>query len=231
MGKENSHQEYSMLEGDDRKQIVNCSQEKDLGITFDNNLLFDTHIQKAVNKANQMIGIIKRSFDYIDREVFIKLYKALVRPHLEYGNIVWNPNFKRQSVALEKVQRRATKLLYECKDKPYAERLAYLNIHSLKGRRLRGDLIETYKIANKITDIDFKKLFTLTNTNKTRNIEGKLILDHCRTNIRKNFLSQRVVQCWNRLPEHYKFADSTNQFKNLLDQDWKEKELFFDFDD
>ena len=74
---------------------------------------------------------------------------------------------------IEKVQRRATKLLYECGNMSYVERLEYLNIYSLKGRRLRGDLIETYKIANKLTDIDFKKLFTLTHTDKTRNIEGK----------------------------------------------------------
>ena len=114
---------------------------------------------------------------------------------------------------------------------PYSDRLRYLDIYSLKGRRLRGDLIETYKIANKITDIDFKQLFTLTRTDKTRNIEGKLILDHCKTNTRKNFLSQRIVHHWNNLPEQYKFADSTNVFKNLLDYDWKEKELFYDFDE
>ena len=231
MGKENSNHEYRMVNGDVQKVLANCDQEKDLGVTFDNNLLFDTHIQKAVNKANQMLGLIKRAFDFINKDVFIKLYKAFVRPHLEYGNIIWHPFLKRQSVAIEKVQRRATKLLYECKDMPYPDRLKYLNIYSLKGRRLRGDLIETYKIANKLTDIEFKELFTLTHTDKTRKFEGKLVLEHCKTNIRKNFLSQRIVHHWNSLPEHYKFADSTNMFKNLLDQEWKESEIFFDFDD
>ena len=178
-----------------------------------------------------MLGLIKRSFDYLDRNMFIKLYKAFVRPHLEYGNIIWHPIYKRQSIAIEKVQRRATKLLYECGNMSYIERLEYLNIYSLKGRRFRGDLIETYKIANKLIDIDFKGLFTLTHTDKTRNIEGKLILNYCKTNVRKNFLSQRIVQHWNCLPECYKFAESTNHFKDLLDNDWKENSIFYDFDE
>ena len=112
----------------------------------------------------------------------------------------------------------------------YSDLLKCLNIYSLKGRKLRGDLIETYKTANKLTDFDFKQMFTLTHTDKTRNIEGNLILHHCRTNTHKNFLSIRIIHDWNNLPEQYKFADTTNSFKNLLDYDWKEKEMFFDLD-
>ena len=59
----------------------------------------------------------------------------------------------KRAVLIERVQRRATKLLTECKDMPYAQRLIYLNLHSLKGGRIRGDLIQTYKIFNGIDDI------------------------------------------------------------------------------
>ena len=89
--------------------------------------------------------------------MFIKLYKVLARPHLEYGNIIWNPYLKRQPVAVEQVQRRATRLLEECKEMSYTERLKCLKLHSLKGRRLRGDLIETYKIFSTLEDTEFKK--------------------------------------------------------------------------
>ena len=65
----------------------------------------------CTSKANQMIGIIKRTFINIDKESFTKLYKAIIRPHLEYGNLVWHPNYKYQSVEIEKIQRRATKLV------------------------------------------------------------------------------------------------------------------------
>ena len=220
-----------MKSGENHNPLEICEQEKDLGVTFDNNLLFDTHIQKAVNKANQMVGLIKRSFTYMDKDIFMKLYKAFVRPHLEYGNIVWNPFLKRQSKAIERVQRRATRLLNECKDMPYPERLQYLDLHSLKGRRLRGDLIETYKMINKLTDIDFEKLFVLTHSDKTRNNKGKLIMGHSKSNTRKNFLSNRIVKHWNLLPEHFKFTKNTNSFKNLVDKEWKHNNLFYEYDE
>ena len=91
MGKENPCYEYSMKNGDDRKPLEVSSQERDLGVIFEDNLSFDSHIQRAVSKANQILGLIRRSFDYIDRDMFTQLYKAFVRPHLEYGNIVWHP--------------------------------------------------------------------------------------------------------------------------------------------
>jgi hypothetical protein len=100
-----------------------------------------------------MIGIIKITFIYLNEETFTKLYKALVRPHLEYGNIIWFPYLKRQSIAIERVQRRATKLLPECSSMSYSERLDYLKIHTLKGRRTRGDLIELFKMFHNYTDL------------------------------------------------------------------------------
>ena len=103
MGKQNPTHEYNMKNDNVQIPLKNCTQEKDLGVTFDNNLLFDTHIQNIVNKANQILGIIKRLFNYMDKDIFIKLYKAFIRPHLEYGNIVWHPSLKRQSIAIEKV--------------------------------------------------------------------------------------------------------------------------------
>ena len=55
---------------------------------FDPSLLFDLHIQAAINKANKMSGIIKRSFDFIQEDTFVQLYKTMIRPHLEYGNVL-----------------------------------------------------------------------------------------------------------------------------------------------
>ena len=95
-----------------------------------------------------MIGIIRRTFTFIDGEIFTNLYKSLVRPH---GNIVWFPQLKRQSVAIEKVQRRATKLIPMLKDLDYKERpLRQLKLPTLKYRRYRGDLIQVFKIINEI---------------------------------------------------------------------------------
>ena len=206
MGRQNPNKDYFMKAGDTTLKIEDCGEEKDLGVTFDSKLSFDQHIQTIVSKANQMLGLIKRTFSYIDKDMFCKLYKALVRPHLEYANIIWHPHLKRQSVKIEKVQRRATKLVKECENMSYDERLHYLKLHSLKGRRIRGDLIQTYKIFNDTDNTDLHNLFQVSHITNTRNACGKLYLHHCNTNIRKYSYTFRVVRYWNSLPENTKFA-------------------------
>ena len=97
--------------------------EKDIGVTFDSTLKFDNHINNKVTKANQVLGIIKRNFLNVDKCTFCKLYKAMIRPHLEYCNVIWSPVFKRQSIKIEAVQRRATKIVLPLKDLPYKARV------------------------------------------------------------------------------------------------------------
>ena len=138
MGKKNPKTVYYMQIEKEKQKLDTCEEEKDLGITFDPKLNFDLHISNVTKKANQMLGIIKRTFSFMDKQTFLKLYKALVRSHLEYGNVIWSPLFKRQSIQIESIQRRATKLVPECRDMSYDKRLRYLKLYSLKGRRDRG---------------------------------------------------------------------------------------------
>ena len=127
---------------------------KDLGITVDSELSFICHIKEKVNKAYQMLGIINRNFRNVDKSTFLLLYLSLVRSQLEYCNSVWNP-YKVGSIALiERVQKRATKMISSCKKMRYIDRLKYLNLPTMKFRRLRGDMIETYKILNGFYDTD-----------------------------------------------------------------------------
>ena len=231
IGKQNPCFEYTMIVDNKVQTINTCREEKDLGVTFDDNLTFGPHIHRVVSKANQMIGIIKRTFTLREKFTFLKLYKAFVRPHLEYGNIIWYPVWKYQSIAIENVQRRATKLLNECQNMSYSERLRYFNLYSLKGRRIRGDLIEAYKIINNIEDLSTNKFFTLCESRLTRNSEGKIFVQSFCTNKRKYNFSIRVVNLWNALPPATKFAKDTNSFKNLLDCHPKFNQLFYEFDE
>ena len=80
--------------------------------------------------------------------VFLLLYKSLIRRQLEYAQTVWSPYKKKLIDAIEKVQRRATKVLPGMKNLPYEERLRKLNLPSMVYRRSRGDMIETFKILN-----------------------------------------------------------------------------------
>ena len=228
-GKNLNNCKYFMVLNDVFEEIKSVSEERDLGVVFDCSLNFDSHIQKIISKANQMLGIIKRAFSFMDRDIFLRLYKSFVRPHLEYANVIWCPYLKRQSILIEKVQRRATKLLKECQNLTYTERLKYLNLHSLKGRRVRGDLIQTFKIINRLEDINPNTFFTFVQSN-TRNQEAKIYVKQCRTNKRKFFYSNRVANNWNALPTQIKFAQNINSFKNQVDKHPKFLELFYDFD-
>jgi len=85
----------------------------------DCNLSFENYIMGKVSKENQMMGLIRRSFVYLDTENVTRLYKAIVRPHLEYANSVWMPRRKKDTITLGNVQRRATKLVPGLRDLNY----------------------------------------------------------------------------------------------------------------
>jgi len=148
------------------------------------------------------------------------LYKGLVRPILEYGNVIWSPHLKRQSSAIEKVQRRATRLVPGLKEYTYEDRLQILKLPSLKARRFRGDLIQCFKIFRGIDDVNVQDFFTLTTVKSTRNSSEKIFIQQSRTNIRKFCFTNRVAPIWNKLPTNYKIAQDINQFKNIIDN-WK----------
>ena len=119
----------------------------------------------------------------------------------------------------------------ECKEMSYTERLKCLKLHSPKGRRLRGNLIETYKIFNFLEEIQFQTLFSLAKSDKTRNAEGKMYAEHCNTNRQKHSFGIRVACHWNILPTLFKNAPCINSFKNLLDSDTKFSELFTQYNE
>ena len=88
---------------------------KDLGVTFDNKLKFDKHINIKINTAYQMLGIVKRNFIYLAPDSFVVLYKVMIRSHLEYAVSVWNPHHQYLIEKLEKVQKQSTKLVINVK--------------------------------------------------------------------------------------------------------------------
>jgi len=90
------------------------------------------------------------------------LYKSLVRSHLEYANSVWYPERLIDVDKLERVQKRATKLIPELSNKPYKDRPMALNLPTLKYRRYREDMIELFKIVKGIYDHSQVKSMLLT---------------------------------------------------------------------
>ena len=196
IGLNNQRYNYTMrLYNDEIVNVTKCDNEKDLGVIFYNKLIFDLHIQAASNKENQSIGIVRRTFSYLNRYCFIKLYKAMVRPHLEYGNTIWYLYLKRQSKSIERVQRRATRLVFKPNTLNYSERMIFLRLPSLKFRRIRGDLIQVYKIMNGMDNLDWHDFFEKAAVNITRRSNNKLFVKFSRTNKRKNAFSCTNLEC------------------------------------
>ena len=85
--------------------LSNSSREKDLGVYIDDNLNFDIHINTAINKANKVLAVARKTFDHMDSEIFCLIFKGLVRPHLEYAASVWYPHMgfiKRKPLKMSK---------------------------------------------------------------------------------------------------------------------------------
>ena len=129
-------------------EMKNVDEVKDLGINVDSKLQFQNHTSSKVNKANQIWGTIKRAFKHMNTDIFKKLFTAHVRPHLEYSIQFWAPYLRKNIDQIEAVQRRATKFIPGFKNLSYKTRLETLNLPTLAYRRLRGSMIEVYKILN-----------------------------------------------------------------------------------
>ena len=127
----------------------------------------------AVKKANSILGLIRKSFVAFDKVSLGLLSKSLVLPHLEYCNVIWGTFYKGDIIAVEKIQRRATKLVPESKHLSYQDRLQALDIPSLSYRRQRGDMIATYKLLTNQLKIKGEELFSMGNVT-TRGHKYKL---------------------------------------------------------
>ena len=194
---------------------VQC--EKDLGVIIDQTLKPSKQCSAAAAKANRVLGVIRRSFHSRSKDIIVKLYKSLVRPHLEYAIQAWSPFLQKDIDVLEKVQRRATKMVDGLKDLPYNERLKVLGLTTLKTRRVRGDLIEVFKIMHGYDDISKDRFFKLRNSERLRGNSLSLEVPISRLDVRKYCFSQRIVSVWNRLPESVVLSASVNTFKNRVD--------------
>ena len=109
------------------------------------------------------------------------------------------------------------------KDLDYPERMKFLKLPSLEFRRLRGDLIETYKICNNIYDpATTSNLFDFNSFDKTRSNGLKITKITTNHNQFQQFFTNRVINLWNNLPSHVAKSKTTNAFKNSIDKIFKE---------
>ena len=178
--------------------------------------------------AKRVLWSIRNTFQYLNEETFLLLYKSLVRPLLEYAQEVWHCQLVMDIISVESVQRRATKLLPALRNLPYSDRLRQLHLPTLVHRRRRGDQITTFKLVHGL-NVTEKPLFTLNISRQTRGHSLKLNVTRANKTLRSRFFGLRVVKDWNALPEHVVTAPSVNAFKSRLDKHWQNQESMYDF--
>ena len=164
-----------------------------------------------------MLAMIKKSFVPLDATTLPLLYETIVRPHLEYGNAIWGPHYKRDQQAVERVLRPATIIIPEISNRSYQERLRTLRLPSLYQRRRRGHMITLFKIFSGRVNIDVNKCFTLRDGN-TRGPRWKIFKERASSRVQQMNLSFRAVNDWNSLPSSALDATSLPAFKSRLDK-------------
>src|SRR6218665_1519690 len=157
--------------------------------------------------------MIRRTIVTRDKDTILRLYKSLVRPQLEYCIQVWSPYLKQEMEKLEKVQRRATKMIQGYRDLSYEERLIRCGLTTLEERRSRGDLIEAYKIITGKESIQWERFFELAPGKVTRGTDTNYLR---KGTLGQKFFSARVVDLWNALDDSTVSVDNITAFKRKL---------------
>ena len=212
-----------------KHELEHVFEEKDLGVTIDSELKFEEHMSEKVKKANAIVGLIRRSFSFLDCALFKKLFTTFVRPHLEYAQAVWAPHLKKHINMIENVQIRATKLVDGLNILDYAERLKKLDLPTLAYRRARGDMIELYKHFHKYDQDTLPHPFQPRNR-VSRKHDFQLVWIKPKDGIRglqTNSFYYRTIKTWNDLPKEVVNAKDINSFKEKLDEAWKENPIKF----
>ena len=238
MGKSCMECKYEMKFDDECLILPKSKCEKDLGVQVDEKLNFEVHMNEKIKKANKVLAIVRRTFTHMDPVIFTQIFKGLVRPNLEYAQSVWSPHSKKMIKDVEDVQRRASKLVPGLKVLEYPERLKRLKLPTLAYRRVRGDMIEVYKLLATSNGYDRTIPCLLTLNNRSSHWSHSKQLYHLGSNrdiLHFNF-SRRVQDTWNNLPEEVvcakndKGEENIIAFEKALDKHWENQELKYNFE-
>ena len=183
-----------------------CTSQKDLGVTVRNDFSPSDHIANIIKSAYGKIGTIKRCFTNLTKKKVQTLYTTIIRAGLEYASTVWNTKEQQHIKSLEKVQRRCLRLTY---DQPI--------LQTLEERRHITDMVDTFKYVHQIYKPKAELLFKMDKRGVAlRGHKSRMMKIRSRTAVRQQFLTNRVVNCWNNLPDEVVSAPSVNELKKFF---------------
>src|SRR5664279_5381859 len=164
IGKNNLGYRYKM----NNQEMEEIHVEKDLGINITDDLKVSNQCLQAYTKASKILGMINRTIVNKNSSILVKLYKSLVRLHLEYSSVAWSPHYKKDKEKQEKIQHRFTRMIVEVRKLNYEERIN------------RSDLIEVFKMHRGLSDVRFDQYFEIDADRRTRGHSAKIKKHLCR---------------------------------------------------
>ena len=206
------------------KELEHVFEQKDLGVIIDSELRFEEHVSAKIRVANAIVGLIRRSFLFLDGIMFRRLYAAFVRPHFEYAKSVWAPHTHKNSSTHLKTCR-------SVQQNWWIERLIRLNLLTLAYRRRRGDMIEIHKHFNSydqnVIPTSFQPKERVSRKHKFQ-LYYKRSKEMAYAGFEHNSFYFRTSKLWNNLPSKVVHVDTKNTFKNRLDVFWKDEPIMYD---
>lgn len=206
----------------DSAPVVRVSEVRDLGVIYDSELSFSSHLGYVCRKASKVLGLITRNTkDFSKPETLCQLYKSYVIPILIYASPVWSPHLKYEIEFLESVQRRFLRSLSRFTDKPmtrfdhdFKAIAKKFNTPLLKSLHNYFDVLTVWKILNNhFKSPDLAQLFVTRPTNYSLRSHNPLYTQIFRRESEFNSSIPRLSRAWNSLDSALRNIDAIGRFK------------------
>ncbi|XP_071944868.1 uncharacterized protein [Antedon mediterranea] len=198
-------------------------QHKHLGVTLSTDLKWNPHVDRVVNKANGMLGFVRRNLGNAPRNVKIQAYKGLIRPHVEYCSSVWDPHTNCNIKKVEAFQRRAARFITNnySRESSVSAILNEINLQPLQRRRQVNRLMMLHKIVPKKIDLKLEDHIEYSkrpnSARCTRNNNPLTIkVPMAKTNRFQSSFFHNTVRDWNALPFSTTSTTITKTFSKLI---------------
>ncbi|CAB4025778.1 Hypothetical predicted protein, partial [Paramuricea clavata] len=208
-----------------KKQYMFCGQILEevedhpyLGVMFDNKMKWSSHISNTTRKANVVLHVIKRNLWNCPRDVKEVAYKSLVRPTLEYASTAWDPYYKKDVAAVERVQRSAARFCLKNYDRTasVSAMLKELDWDTLETRRKRTRLCMMYKLSRGLLNLNTENVLVPSQETRTRNSHTfKYRVPRATKDIFKYSFYPRTLTEWNSLPKELVLSETLDTFQSL----------------
>ena len=215
-GHSNFHRSYTIC----NTTIPRKDSFSDLGVVVTLPYSFKSHVDMIVSRAFSKLGIINKIFKTRSKKAILQLYKAFVRPSVDYASIIWSPYTESSIYNIERIQRRLCRLIPGLGNMAYRDQLDSLGLMSLRARRLRFQLITLFKLYKGYLNLDFYSFFDVRDSRTTRGHSCHITPKFSKRNYRLHFFTVSTISFWNQLTQEDIDVNSVTSFKMRL-------ELFF----